>query len=132
MSMQDPIADLLTQIRNAQAAKKSMVKLPFSTIKLDITKVLQDEGYVASYNVVDITPAKKTLEIALKYYKGAPVIAKIHRVSRPGLRIYKSRDSLTKVLNGLGISIISTSKGVMSDRQARALGQGGEVLCTVT
>ncbi len=130
--MQDPIADLLTQIRNAQAAKKSIVKLPFSTIKLEITKVLQDEGYVSDYKVVDVTPAKKKLEIALKYYNGAPVISSISRVSRPGLRIYKSRDGLTKVLGGLGISIVSTSKGVMSDKQARALGQGGEVLCTVT
>lgn len=132
MSMQDPIADLLTRIRNGHAAKKSAVKLPFSKMKLAIANVLFDEGYIDGCKIIDVTNAKKELEIALKYFNGKPVISTIKRVSRPGLRIYKGKDSLPKILGGLGISVVSTTKGVMSDRQARSLGHGGEVLCTVT
>lgn len=132
MSMQDPIADLLTHIRNGRAAKKSMVELPFSQMKLAIVKVLLDEGYVENFVVVEVTPAKKRLQVFLKYFDGKSVISSIDRVSRPGLRIYRDKNSMPKVLGGLGIAIVSTTKGVMSDRQARELGQGGEVLCTVT
>lgn len=132
MSMQDPIADLLTRIRNGHAAMKKSVTISLSQMKLAIVKVLEDEGYIAGYKINDITDAKKELEISLKYYNGKPVISTIDRVSRPGLRVYKDKDSLPKVLGGLGISIISTTKGVMSDRRARELGIGGEVLSTVT
>jgi len=131
MSMQDPIADLLTRIRNAQSVKKNTVTLASSTKKVAIVKVLKDEGYIEDYSVVKETPSKPELNITLKYYKGAPVIAKIKRVSRPGLRIYKAATDLPKVLAGLGVSIISTAQGVMSDKQARKIGHGGEVLCTV-
>ncbi len=132
MSMQDPIADLLTRIRNGKAAKKSTVMISFSNMKLAIVKVLEEEGYITGYKIIETSPVHKELEITLKYYDGKSVISTIDRVSRPGLRIYRGKGSLPKVLGGLGIAIISTPKGVMSDRQARELGHGGEVLSTVT
>ena len=131
MSMTDPIADLLTRIRNGQKAAKAEVSAPSSKLKVAITKVLKDEGYILDYNVVDVD-GKPVLSIALKYFNGAPVIDTIKRVSRPGLRDYKASDELPKVLDGLGIAIISTSQGVMTDRAARKAGQGGEVLCYVS
>jgi small subunit ribosomal protein S8 len=130
MSMSDPIADMLTRIRNAQLAEKLSVAMPSSRVKTSIAQVLKDEGYIEEFKVRD-EGGKPTLEIALKYYAGAPVIEKIERVSRPGLRIYKGRDDIPKIMNGLGIAIVSTSKGVMTDRKARATGIGGEVLCIV-
>jgi len=130
MSMSDPISDMLTRIRNAQMAEKVTVVMPSSKLKVAITKVLQDEGYVEGYNLSD-KDGKPVLEIALKYYAGRPVIEKIQRVSRPGLRMYKGCDDLPKVMNGLGIAIVSTSRGLMTDRKARANGIGGEVLCIV-
>lgn len=130
MSMSDPIADMLTRIRNAQLAEKLSVAMPSSRVKASIAQVLKDEGYIDDFTVRD-QDGKSTLEIALKYYAGAPVIEKIERVSRPGLRIYKGRDDIPKIMNGLGIAIVSTSKGVMTDRKARATGIGGEVLCIV-
>jgi small subunit ribosomal protein S8 len=130
MSMQDPLADMLTRIRNAQMAGKANVAMPSSKLKLAVVKVLQDEGYVAASRVEEDGP-KKTLIIELKYFGGKPVIAEIDRVSSPGLRAYKGKDDLPKVRNGLGIAIVSTSKGVMTDRAARQAGVGGEVLCTV-
>lgn len=130
MSMSDPISDMLTRIRNAQMAEKLNVSMPSSKLKVAIAKVLQDEGYVEGYNVSS-TGNKPALEIALKYYAGRPVIEKIQRVSRPGLRMYKSCNEIPKVMNGLGIAIVSTSKGLMTDRKARANGIGGEVLCIV-
>ena len=131
MSMQDPIADLLTHIRNGHSAKKSAVRLPNSTMKVAILKVLQEEGYIEGYKIIELTPAKKQLEVNLKYYNGKPVISRLDRESSPGLRMYRSKEDLPKVLGGLGIAIISTPKGVMSDKKARKLGHGGEVLCTV-
>jgi small subunit ribosomal protein S8 len=130
MSMTDPIADLLTQIRNAQKARKESVTLPASRLKVDVVKVLEQEGYVAGV-ATERAGAKQTMTIALKYHGDDPVIERLERVSRPGLRIYRSVDELPKVQGGLGISIVSTSAGVMSDRQARAQGRGGEVLCIV-
>ncbi|CAH1205479.1 30S ribosomal subunit protein S8 [Candidatus Nitrotoga sp. BS] len=130
MSMSDPISDMLTRIRNAQMAEKLNVSMPSSKLKVAIAKVLQDEGYVEGYNVSS-TDNKPALEIALKYYAGRPVIEKIQRVSRPGLRMYKGCNEIPKVMNGLGIAIVSTSKGLMTDRKARANGVGGEVLCIV-
>ena len=130
MSMSDPIADMLTRIRNAQLAEKLSVAMPSSRVKASIAQVLKDEGYIEDFKVRD-EDGKSTLEVALKYYAGAPVIEKIERVSRPGLRIYKGRDDIPKIMNGLGIAIVSTSKGVMTDRKARATGIGGEVLCIV-
>jgi small subunit ribosomal protein S8 len=130
MSMSDPIADMLTRIRNAQLAEKLSVAMPSSRVKTSIAQVLKDEGYIEEFKVRD-DDGKSTLEIALKYYAGEPVIEKIERVSRPGLRIYKGRDEIPKIMNGLGIAIVSTSKGVMTDRKARATGIGGEVLCIV-
>ncbi len=130
MSMSDPIADMLTRIRNAQQVKKTSVSLPSSKQKVAIAKVLEDEGYISGIAVSDARVGK-TLCIELKYFQGKPVIESIKRVSRPGLRIFKNKDALPKILGGLGISIISTSSGVMSDRRARANGQGGEVLCYV-
>jgi small subunit ribosomal protein S8 len=130
MSMSDPIADMLTRIRNAQLAEKLSVAMPSSRVKASIAQVLKDEGYLDDFKVRD-EDGKSTIEIALKYYAGAPVIEKIERVSRPGLRIYKGRDDIPKIMNGLGIAIVSTSKGVMTDRKARATGIGGEVLCIV-
>lgn len=130
MSMSDPIADMLTRIRNAQLAEKLSVAMPSSRVKASIAQVLKDEGYIEEFKVRE-EDGKPTLEIALKYYAGEPVIEKIERVSRPGLRIYKGRDDIPKIMNGLGIAIVSTSKGVMTDRKARATGIGGEVLCIV-
>lgn len=131
MSMTDPIADMLTRIRNAQQANKVDVKMPSSKVKISIAKVLEDEGYITSFNVSDVE-GKSILTVTLKYFEGKPVIAEINRVSRPGLRVYKSADELPRVVGGLGVAIVSTSKGVMADRKARALGQGGEVLCAVS
>ena len=130
MSMSDPIADMLTRIRNAQLAEKLSVAMPSSRVKASIAQVLKDEGYIEDFKVRD-EDGKSTLEVALKYYAGEPVIEKIERISRPGLRIYKGRDDIPKIMNGLGIAIVSTSKGVMTDRKARATGIGGEVLCIV-
>jgi len=130
MSMSDPIADMLTRIRNAQASEKVTVAMPASKLKAAIAKVLKDEGYIDDFKVSQDAP-KPQLEIALKYYAGRPVIEKIERVSRPGLRIYKSTRDIPEVMNGLGIAIVSTSRGVMTDRKARASGVGGEVLCIV-
>src|SRR4030095_6887793 len=130
MSMTDPIADMLTRIRNAQMVEQAVVAMPSSKVKLAIARVLQDEGYIDAFKVSgDAT--KPVLEIALKYYAGRPVIEKIERVSKPGLRIYKGKDDIPRVMNGLGIAIVSTSHGVMTDRKARATGVGGEVLCIV-
>jgi small subunit ribosomal protein S8 len=130
MSMSDPIADMLTRIRNAQRADKKIVTMPSSKLKQSIAMVLKDEGYIEYFTVRDVDN-KPVLDVGLKYYAGLPVIEKIDRVSRPGLRIYKPNDSLPKVMNGLGVAIISTSKGVMTERKARANGIGGEVLCIV-
>jgi small subunit ribosomal protein S8 len=129
MSMSDPIADMLTRIRNAQAANKTSVSMPSSKRKLAIAKVLKDEGYIAEFSVDDAT--KSVLEIKLKYYQGNPVISLLKRISRPGLRQYRSKDDLPKVQGGLGVVIVSTSKGLMTDRAARAAGHGGEVICYV-
>lgn len=129
MSMQDPLADMLTRIRNAQMAEKSIVSMPSSKLKVAVAKVLQDEGYIVGYTVSE--SVKPELAIELKYFEGRPVIEELKRASRPGLRNYKSALELPKVRGGLGISIISTNKGVMTDRAARAAGVGGEVLCTV-
>lgn len=129
MSMQDPLADMLTRIRNAQMAEKSVVSMPSSTLKVAVAKVLKDEGYVADFQIS--SEVKPQLTIELKYFEGRPVIEEVKRVSRPGLRQYKSVDDLPKVRGGLGVSIVSTNKGVMTDRAARAAGIGGEVLCTV-
>jgi small subunit ribosomal protein S8 len=130
MSMSDPIADMLTRIRNAQLIRKTSVNMPSSKIKTAIAQVLKDEGYIDGFAVRDKV-GKPELEISLKYYAGQPVIEKIERVSRPGLRIYRGREDLPKVMNGLGVAIVSTSRGVMTDRKARATGVGGEVLCIV-
>lgn len=131
MSMTDPIADMLTRIRNAQQAKKSDVTMPSSKVKVSIAKVLEDEGYIAAYNVSE-AEGKSALSISLKYYEDKPVISQIDRVSRPGLRVYKSATDIPKVIGGLGVAIVSTSQGVMADRKAKALGQGGEILCAVS
>jgi small subunit ribosomal protein S8 len=128
--MSDPIADMLTRIRNAQMREDTLVRMPSSRVKLAIAKVLKDEGYIDGFKVAG-EEVKPTLEIGLKYHAGRPVIEKIERVSRPGLRIYKSKDDIPRVMNGLGIAIVSTSQGVMTDRKARATGVGGEVLCIV-
>ena len=130
MSMSDPISDMLTRIRNAQLAEKPSVVMPSSKLKRAIAAVLKDEGYVDDFAVRDIE-GKPVLDISLKYYAGAPVIERIERVSRPGLRIYKGTGDIPRVMNGLGVAIVSTSKGVMTDRKARATGIGGEVLCYV-
>jgi len=130
MSMSDPIADMLTRIRNAQAVDKTAVKMPSSKLKIAIAQVLKDEGYIDGYAVSD-EGGKPELEIALKYYAGKPVIERIERVSRPGLRVYKGRDAIPQVMNGLGVAIVTTPKGVMTDRKARQTGVGGEVLCFV-
>jgi len=128
--MADPIADFLTRIRNAQMAGKSAVACPSSKIKVEICKVLEDEGYIAGHSIDD-NGGKPVLNISLKYYRGKPVIEEIKRVSRPGLRYYRGKDELPKNRAGLGIAILSTNKGLMTDRQAQAAGVGGEVLCTV-
>ena len=130
MSMSDPIADMLTRIRNAQRSEKASVVMPASKLKAAIAQVLKDEGYVEDFAVHE-ADGKPVLNISLKYYAGRPVIEKIERVSRPGLRIYKASDKLPSVMNGLGVAIVSTSKGVMTERKARASGVGGEVLCIV-
>ncbi|VAW74130.1 SSU ribosomal protein S8p (S15Ae) [hydrothermal vent metagenome] len=129
--MTDPIADMLTRIRNGQRAGKVSVSMPSSKLKQSIASVLKDEGYIADYNEQD-EEGKPSLNVSLKYYEGQPVIDTIKRISRPGLRIYKAKDELPKVMGGLGVAIVSTSKGVMSDRAARAAGEGGEVLCYVS
>ena len=131
MSMTDPIADMLTRVRNGQSAKKVSVTMPSSSAKVAIAKVLKDEGYITDY-ATETSGAKTDLTIELKYFEGAPVIEKIQRVSKPGLRIYRSKEDLPKVLGGLGVAIVATSSGVMSDREARAKGIGGEVLCVVS
>ena len=130
MSMSDPIADLLTRIRNAQMVAKQVVSVPSSKVKVAIAQVLKAEGYIHGF-VVQSAGAKSELQIALKYYAGRPVIERIERVSRPGLRVYKGRDAIPQVMNGLGVAIVTTPKGVMTDRKARATGVGGEVLCYV-
>ena len=130
MSMSDPISDLLTRIRNAQMVSKATVKVPSSKVKVAIAQVLKDEGYIENFAVVG-EPAKPQLEVTLKYYAGKPVIEHIERVSRPGLRIYKGRHDIPNVMNGLGVAIVTTPKGVMTDRKARQAGIGGEVLCYV-
>ncbi len=130
MSMQDPIADMLTRIRNGQSAQKKSVTMPTSKLKKAIAQVLKDEGYIKDFAVSD--EAKSQLTVELKYHNGQPVIEELKRVSRPGLRIYRGTDELPKVIGGLGVAIISTSKGVMSDRAARKIGHGGEVLCLVS
>jgi small subunit ribosomal protein S8 len=130
MSMSDPIADMLTRIRNAQAVEKVSVKMPSSKVKVAISQVLKDEGYIEDFAVRG-EAAKPELELQLKYYAGRPVIERIERISKPGLRIYKGAEDLPRVMNGLGVAIVSTSSGVMTDRKARAQGVGGEVLCVV-
>src|SRR6476661_10678852 len=130
MSMSDPIADMLTRIRNAQMTEHATVLMPSSKVKLAIAKVLKDEGYIDGFKIGG-EEQKPVLEIALRYYAGRPVIEKIERISKPGLRIYKSKDDIPRVMNGLGIAIVSTSRGVMTDRAARATGVGGEVICIV-
>ena len=129
MSMQDPIADMLTRIRNGQAANKVALNMPSSKLKVAIANVLAAEGYIESVKVLE--GAKPELEITLKYFQGKPVVESIQRVSRPGLRIYKRKDELPKVMGGLGVAVISTSKGVMTDRAARQAGLGGEIICYV-
>ncbi|MGX2948108.1 30S ribosomal protein S8 [Frederiksenia canicola] len=129
MSMQDPIADMLTRIRNGQAANKVAISMPSSKLKVAIANVLAEEGYVESFKVVE--GVKPELEITLKYFQNKPVVESIQRVSRPGLRIYKRKDELPKVMGGLGIAVVSTSKGVMTDRAARQAGLGGEIICYV-
>jgi len=131
MTMTDPISDMLTRIRNGQKARKIMVAMPASTAKIAVAEVLKDEGYIADY-ALEGEGADRTLNVELKYYKGEPVIDSIARVSKPGLRIYRRKQDLPKVLGGLGIAIVSTSAGVMSDRQARERGIGGEVICVVS
>ncbi|CEO37977.1 30S ribosomal protein S8 [Photobacterium kishitanii] len=129
MSMQDPISDMLTRLRNGQAAKKVAVKMPSSKLKVAIAALLQEEGFVADYTVTgDVKPE---LEVTLKYFEANPVIEQIQRVSRPGLRIYKKKGALPSVMGGLGIAVISTSKGLMTDRAARKAGLGGEIICYV-
>jgi small subunit ribosomal protein S8 len=130
MSMTDPIADMLTRIRNAQMVGHAEVSMPCSTLKVSIAKVLKDEGYIEDFAVGEDQPIKQ-LRIGLKYYAGRPVIERLERVSKPGLRVYKGRDDIPRVMNGLGVAIVSTSRGVMTDRKARADGVGGEVLCIV-
>lgn len=131
MTMQDPIADMFTRIRNAQVMTKAAVTLPSSGLKEAIAKVLEQEGFIQGY-AVDRQDARATLTIQLKYYEGRPVISELARVSRPGLRVYKGKTDLPVVKNGLGVTIVSTPKGVLSDREARRLGLGGEVLCRVS
>ncbi|MCU0813623.1 MAG: 30S ribosomal protein S8 [Burkholderiaceae bacterium] len=130
MSMSDPIADMLTRIRNAQSVEKASVTMPSSKLKVAIAQVLKDEGYIDGFAVKG-DAARPELEIALKYYAGRPVIERIERVSKPGLRVYKSRHDIPQVMNGLGVAIVTTPRGVMTDRKARATGVGGEVLCYV-
>jgi len=130
MAMTDPIADMLTRVRNGQRAEKASVSMPASKVKQAIAQVLKDEGYVGEFRVSEVD-GKQVLEVNLKYYEGAPVIERIERVSKPGRRVYRTRDDLPTVQGGLGVAIVSTSRGIMSDRQARASGVGGEVICYV-
>lgn len=130
MNIQDPIGDMLTRIRNAQAVSKAEVVMPLSKLNMSVAAVLKREGYVE--DCVTVEAEKPTMKIVLKYYEGRPVITELKRVSRPGLRVYKNKDELPVVKNGLGIAIVSTSKGVMSDREARRLGEGGEIIGTVS
>jgi small subunit ribosomal protein S8 len=130
MSMQDPVADMLTRIRNAQAVRNPTVSMPNSKLKASLARVLREEGYIGGYSVSE--GAKAQLTIELKYHEGRPVIDSIQRVSRPGLRIYRGRDELPTVQGGLGVAVVSTCKGVMTDRAARKAGVGGEVICTVS
>jgi small subunit ribosomal protein S8 len=131
MSMTDPIADFLTRIRNGQLSGKTEVTSPSSRVKLALAKVLKEEGYIDDFTVTE-DGAKATVTVKLKYYEGRPVIDRLERVSRPGLRIYKGKDDLPRILGGMGVAIVSTSKGLMTDREARAAGHGGEVLCVVS
>jgi small subunit ribosomal protein S8 len=130
MSMSDPIADMLTRIRNAQMVEKVSVTMPSSKVKVAIAQVLKDEGYIDDF-AVKADGGKAELNIALKYYAGRPVIERLERVSKPGLRVYRGRNDIPQVMNGLGVAIVSTPKGVMTDRKARATGVGGEVICYV-
>jgi small subunit ribosomal protein S8 len=130
MSMSDPIADMLVRIRNAQMVGHTEVMMPASKIKASIAQVLKDEGYIEDFALRDEGP-KKQLRIGLKYYAGRPVIERLERVSKPGLRVYRGRDDIPRIMNGLGVAILSTSRGVMTDRKARADGVGGEILCIV-
>ena len=132
MSLQDPVSDMLTRIRNGQAAGRLRVAMPSSKLKVSIAAVLRDEGYIQDFDVSDGEGGHVVLSVRLKYHEGRPVIASLDRVSRPGLRIYRGKGELPVVMGGLGIAIVSTSRGVMVDRAARAEGLGGEVLCTVT
>jgi len=131
MSMSDPISDMLTRIRNAQAVQKSTVNIPASKVKSGIASVLKDEGYIMDFRDIEVD-GKPTLEVTLKYMQGKGVIETLKRASRPGLRIYRGKDDLPKIMNGLGTAVISTSQGIMTDSSARAVGQGGEILCFVT
>lgn len=131
MSMTDPIADMLVRMKNAAAVRKQTVKMPSSKVKVAIAAVLKDEGYILDSRVTEVAPGKSELEISLKYYEGKPVIERLQRYSRSGLRQYRGKDAIPKVLGGLGVAIISTSKGIMTDAQARQQGVGGEVLCFV-
>ena len=131
MSMSDPISDMLTRIRNAQSVSKTTVSMPASKVKTGIATVLKDEGYITDFRAVDFD-GKPGLEITLKYRNGKGVISSLQRASRPGLRNYRGKDKLPKILNGLGTAVVSTSEGIMTDADARAVGQGGEVLCFVT
>ena len=131
MSMTDPIGDFLTRIRNGQQAHKKQITAPASKLKSAIAQVLKDEGYIGAFETVDAGPGKKTLVVSLKYYDNKPVIERIERISKPSLRVYKAKDELPTVLGGLGVAIISTPNGVVTDKAARAAGQGGEVLCVV-
>ena len=131
MSMTDPIADFLTRIRNGQSAGRNEISLPSSKAKLALAQVLKDEGYIEDFSN-STEDGKAVLKVLLKYYRGKPVIDRMERVSRPGLRVYRGKDELPSILGGLGVAIVSTSKGVMTDRQARAAGHGGEVLCIVS
>ena len=130
MSMSDPIADMLTRIRNAQVVQKTAVNMPSSKVKIAIANVLKDEGYIEDFAVTE-AGGKSELKIGLKYYAGRPVIERLERVSRPGLRVYKGKNDIPNVMNGLGVAIVSTPQGVMTDRKARATGVGGEVICYV-
>jgi len=130
MSMSDPVSDMLTRIRNAQMVGHTEVVMPASRLKASIAQVLKDEGYIEDFALRD-NAAKKELHIGLKYYAGRPVIERLERVSKPGLRVYKGRDNIPSIMNGLGVAILSTSRGVMTDRKARADGVGGEILCIV-
>jgi len=131
MSMSDPIADMLTRIRNAQSVQKTTVNIPGSKVKTGIAGVLKNEGYIADFRNIEVD-GRITLEVTLKYFQGKGVIDTLKRASRPGLRQYRGKDELPKILNGLGIVVVSTSQGIMTDAQARAVGQGGEILCFVT